>query len=150
MSFHEQKSIVIDRPIQAVWDYVLENDEWRRPMVLDVNKLTDGPPKPGTRYEDQVDMMGNKMSIVNEIIEIDPPTYLSWKQVSEEGPMTTILGSYTLEPLNGKTRFTLGAEYELKGLAKLITPIMRWQVRNKIYPNLLEQLKETLENQGSE
>ena len=150
MSFHEEESIVIERPIQDVWDYVLENDEWRRPMILNVTKLSDGPPESGTRYEDKFDMMGKEMAVVNEIVEIDPPRYLSWKQVTEEGPMNTILGTYTLESLDGKTRFTLGADYEMNGLAKLLTPIMRWQVRSRIYPNILAQLKEILEKQKSE
>ena len=147
MPFHEQVNILIDRPIQAVWGYVLENDEWRRPYVVEVTKLTDGPIKSGTQYEDKVDMMGTEMTIVNEVVEIDPPHFLSWKQISEEGPMTTILGSYTLESLNGKTRFTLGADYKLKGLAKLLKPLMRFQIRKKIYPNLLNQLKEILEHE---
>ena len=146
MSFTEQASIVINRPVQDVWEYVIRNNGWRRPYVLEVNKLTEGKIEAGTKYENKVNLAGNKMSIINEVIEIDPPTYLSWKQASEEGPMTTIEGRYILEPMNGKTHFTLSADYELKGLAKLLTPIMRWQTRKKIYPKLLKQLKEILEN----
>jgi uncharacterized protein YndB with AHSA1/START domain len=94
MSFEVQESIVIDRPREAVWNYVIEHDEWRRPEIVEVRKLTEGPHGKGARYEDTAKMMGQEMKVVNEILRFEPPSLLSWTQISEEGPSTTIKGRY--------------------------------------------------------
>ena len=86
MAFKVEASIVIDRPRDDVWDYVVKHDDWRRPDVIEVRKLTDGPPGSGTRYEDTVQMMGREMTVVNEVRRFEPPSYMSWTQVSERAP----------------------------------------------------------------
>jgi hypothetical protein len=45
MAFRVEESVVIDRPREEVWDYVIEHDEWRRPDVLEVGKVTDTFPR---------------------------------------------------------------------------------------------------------
>jgi uncharacterized protein YndB with AHSA1/START domain len=147
MSFEVQESILIDRPREAVWNYVIEHDEWRRPEIVEVRKLTEGPHGKGARYEDTAKMMGQEMKVVNEILRFEPPSLLSWTQISEEGPSTTIEGRYELESLNGQTRFTLYGEYEAKGLLKLLVPLIRRQIQNDMYPRFLGQLKEILEEE---
>ena len=119
MSFTVEDSIFINRPRQVVWDYVIEHDEWRRPTLLEVRKLTDGPPGVGTRYEDRVEQMGRELTLVNEVRRFEPPEYLSWTQVTKEGPVRTVEGSYRLEALDGQTRFILTTEYEAAGLWRL-------------------------------
>jgi len=147
MALQVEESIIINRPREEVWAYVVEQDEWRRPDVINVEKLSDGPPGVGTQYKDTVEMMGNEMSVVNEIIHFEPPSKLSWTQVSEQGPIETLEGSYLLEALDGKTRFTLMGTYQASGLAKLLTPLMQWQLQNKIFPRFVRQLKEILESE---
>lgn len=145
MAFKVEASIVIDRPRDDVWDYVVKHDDWRRPDVIEVRKLTDGPPGSGTRYEDTVQMMGREMTVVNEVRRFEPPSYMSWTQVSEEGPVQTVEGSYQLESLDGKTRFTLAGDYQASGLLRLLTPLIRRQLQNDTFPTFLRQLKEILE-----
>jgi uncharacterized protein YndB with AHSA1/START domain len=147
MAFKVEESIVIDQPREEVWDYVIEHDEWRRPDVIEVRKLTEGPPGVGSRYEDTAKMMGRELVLVNEVQRFEPPRLISWTQVSEEGPVETIEGSYTLESLDGKTRFTLMGEYKTGGLLGLLTPVIRRQLQNKTYPKILNQLKEILETE---
>lgn len=147
MAFTVRESIVIDRPREDVWDYVANHNEWRRPTVVAVRKLTEGPPEVGTRYEDTVALMGRKMTIVNELLSYDPPRSMSWKQVEEKGPAYAIEGRYELDALNGKTRFTLATEYGTPGLGRLLAPFIRQRLANQIYPTLLSQLKDALESQ---
>lgn len=147
MPFKAEESIIIDRPRQEVWDYVIDHDDWRRPDVLEVRKLTDGPPGEGTRYEDTVRLMGREMMTVNEVLQFEPPRYISWTQVGDEGPARTVEGSYELESRDGRTRFTLSGEYEASGLFRLLAPLIRRQLQNNTFPTFLRQLKEILENQ---
>lgn len=145
MAFTVTESIEIDRPREDVWDYVIAHDEWRRPDVVQVRQLTDGPPGVGTRYEDTVRMMGREMTVVNEVNGFDPPGRIAWTQAGQEGPVRTIEGSYELGPSNGGTRFTLRGTYEAGGLMKLLVPLVRGRLQNKTYPTFLRQLKEILE-----
>ena len=145
MGFTVEESVVIDRPREDVWDYVVEHDEWRRPQVVRVRKLTPGPPGSGTRYEDTVQMMGREMRTVNEVLDFEPPSIISWTQVDKGGPAYTVKGSYELEDLDGKTRFTLFGNYEAEGLWRLLVPLIRRQLQNDTYPTFLGQLKDILE-----
>ena len=147
MSFTVKESILIDRPREDVWAYVVEHDDWRRPDVVEVRKLTEGPPGAGTRYEDTVPMMGREMTVVNEVLRFEPPGYISWTQVSDEGPVQTVEGSYELESVDGKTRFTLSGTYEASGLLRLLTLLIRRQLQNDTFPTFVSQLKEILEKE---
>jgi uncharacterized protein YndB with AHSA1/START domain len=146
MAFRVEESILIDRPREEVWDYVMAHNDWRRPEVLEVRKLTDGPAGEGARYEDTVQMMGREMTVVNEISQLEPPSYISWSQVGEEGPAYSEKGSYELESVNGKTRFTLAGRYRATGFWRLLVPMIRRRLQNDTFPRYLRQLKEGLES----
>ena len=146
MAFTVEKSIVIDRPREDVWEYVIEHDEWRKPEVLEVRKLTEGPPEVGTRYEDTSQLMGRELKTVNEVTQFDPPEYISWTQVDKEGPAYTVKGSYELESLSGRTQFTLFGNYEAGGLWRMLAPLIRRRLQTDTFPTFLRQLKEILEN----
>jgi uncharacterized membrane protein len=145
MAFTVEQSIEIERPRQEVWDYVIEHDEWRRPQILEVRPLSDGPPDVGTRYEDKAQMMGREMKVVNELVRFEPPRLVAWTQVERRGPLYTVEGRYELASVDGGTRFTLSADYEAPGLWRLVAPLIRRQINTKIYPSLLGQLKSILE-----
>jgi hypothetical protein len=114
-------------------------------MIVKVRKITEGPHGEGARYEDTLKMMGNEMTIVNEVLRFEPPRYISWAQVDKEGPFYTVESSYELEFLDGRTRFTLMSNNEVTGLFRLFSPLMRWYFQNKGFPSMLRQLKEILE-----
>jgi hypothetical protein len=145
MAFTVQESIVINRPRPDVWDYVVEHDDWRRPDVVQVRKLTEGSPGVGTQYEDTVQLMGREMTVVNEVTRFEPPAYMAWTQADREGPTYTEEGSYALESVPGGTKFTLSGEYQASGLWRLAVPLIRRRLQNEMFPRFLRQLKETLE-----
>lgn len=145
MPFRVEESIMIERPREEVWAYVLEHNDWRSPEVVEVRKLTDGPPGEGTRYEDRVQMMGRELIVINEVRRFDPPRTMSWTQVGEAGPAYTEEGSYELESVDGETRFTLAADYGAVGLWRLLVPLIKRQLQKDLYPRYLRQLKEHLE-----
>lgn len=147
MAFKVEESIVIDRPPEEVWQYVVEHNEWRRPDIVQVRKLTDGPVGSGTRYENTARQMGREMTTVNEVQRFEPPRYISWTQVGRNGPAYTVEGCYQLESLDGKTRFTLVGNYEAPGLWQLMVPFIRRKIENDIFPRFVRQLKDILESE---
>lgn len=150
MPFTIEQSVTIDRPIEEVWEYVVHEDAWRRPFVTRVERLDDGPVKPGSRYEDSFNVAGSEGTVVNEITKVERPTYLEWSQPEGQGgPVRVLEGAYVLEDMSGQTRFTLTNTYEGNGLWKLVMPLMRLQVAKRIYPKMLQQLKEHLASDDS-
>jgi uncharacterized protein YndB with AHSA1/START domain len=145
MAITVEQSINIDRPIEEVWDYLLNHNEWRRPYVLGVRKITESGHGVGARYEDRFKAMGLEGTVVNELTEFEPPRRMSWTQPDKKGPVYVVTGSYTLESLDGRTRFTLTNRYEMPGLWRLLTPLLRRQTEREIYPTLLRQLKQAIE-----
>lgn len=147
MAFTIEQDVTINRPIAEVWDYVVEHDDWRRPFVLSVRKLTNGPHDVGSRYENSVKIGFKSGTVVNELTAFNPPTRMSWTQPERHGPVSVIAGSYLLESLGEtQSRFTLTNTYEPMGVFRLLAPIARHQVATKVYPQLLRQLKENIEN----
>ncbi len=151
MSFVIEDTIDIDRPIEEVWAHLESNDEWREPFILDVEPLDQREPEVGARYRDDWEMMGLSGYSVNEITEVEAPRALRWRQVEESGgPTRVVEGEYLLEELpGGRTRFTLRNEYEGRHLWKVLTPLMRPKVEKDVYPQMLQQLKATLEGGGA-
>jgi uncharacterized protein YndB with AHSA1/START domain len=138
-------SVVLAKPVEEVWRFLTDPDRdtnWRRPHVLSSRKLTDGPLGVGSRFETVNKFWGKKETVVTEIIAMDPPRLLSWKQVNKGTFVTD--GSYRLEPANEGTRFTLTLVGEGKGLFKLLAKrFARYQDR-EVIPLFLQQLKEAV------
>lgn len=147
MPFTVEQSIEIDAPIQEVWDYVVEHDEWRQPLVVEVRKLNGGPHGVGSRYEDRFRVAGMSGAVVNELTHFDPPTRMSWIQPEKKPPVYVVEGSYLLEELGeGRTRFTLRNAYQPRGPFRLLAPLIRRKTERDHYPMLLGQLKDKLED----
>ena len=116
-------SIVLDRPIDDVWDFLTSdrNDvSWRGPWLLAVRQVGDAPMAVGTRYESDYVFFGRKDTVVTELTVVAPPRRLAWKQVGR-GTLAINDGSYELEPVDGgRTRFTVRGVIESRGLSRLI------------------------------
>jgi uncharacterized protein YndB with AHSA1/START domain len=114
-------SIVLDHPPAVVWDFLTSesNDvNWRGPWLVAVRKISDGPMVIGTRYESDYSFFGRRDTVVTEITEAVVPRRLAWKQVGR-GTLAINDGSYDLEPVGNRTRFTVRGVFESRGLSRL-------------------------------
>lgn len=132
----------LDAPVEAVWDYVTTHDQWRQPFVASVEQIAGDGPQVGARYESTARMGPTTITLVNEIVTVEPPTRLQWKQISD-GSVRTELGTYRLEDLGqGRTRFTVEHNTRTSGLMAPMSAVMPWFNDRVVAPRLLRQLRE--------
>jgi uncharacterized protein YndB with AHSA1/START domain len=120
-----ETTVVIDRPIEEVFDFLADgtNDPRFSPRVLEIAKTTDGPPGVGTVYASTVKDAGMKTKREIELTEFERPTKIRWSEVSKN-VITAPAGGYDLAPEGeGKTRLSFHNELEGHGLGKLFTPL---------------------------
>jgi uncharacterized protein YndB with AHSA1/START domain len=115
---------VIDRPIEEVFAFLAdgENDPKFSPRVLEISKVTDGPPGVGTRYKSTVKDAGAKTKREFELTEFEPPTKIRWAERSKN-IVTATEGGYDLAPEGTGTRVTIHNVLEGHGFGKLIAPL---------------------------
>ena len=142
-------SIVINRPIQEVWSYVVNEANapvWRRPYVKQVTRVGPGPTAVGTRFEGVTTSGG---TYVTEITHYEPPVRMSWRYVSEEttGPLRGRGGSYVLASVGPGTRMTLDETSDPVGVVGTVLsfPPIQAAVNAVLAPRLLRQLKAAIE-----
>lgn len=149
MAITIEQHIVIDRPVEAVWDYLVNHDEWRKPIVKSVRKISDRPHGEGARYQNKVSM-GREMTIINRITAFDPPHKMTWIQENPTAPVYTAEGHYLLEPVEeGRTRFTLKLTSQPVGLWRVLAPVFKLMFARGVAPSLVKKLKQNMEQQGT-
>jgi uncharacterized protein YndB with AHSA1/START domain len=152
MALTVRTSVVINRPLQAVWAYLNDHSnetEWRRPSLKRLAQVGKGPTGVGTRYEGVIALGPIKSPYVNELTAYEPPHRLAWKAISSAGWLIGSAGSYTLDDENGRTRFTHEITLEPNNLAgRLAMPVVGASGSSMIMP-LAKQLKQALEKQTS-
>jgi uncharacterized protein YndB with AHSA1/START domain len=132
-------------PVQTAWDYLMTHDEWRRPYVLNVTKLTDGQIDVGSRFENQVRGGGRRWIVINEMTRVEPPHRLTWTQVNKAGPTNTVEGNYLFETADTGTEFTMYNVLETVGLMSGPVWLNRWILEKRVYPTFFRQLRQALQ-----
>ena len=145
-----QAIIVIDRPVQDVWNFLDDHGNdlvWRRPQLQKLKQVGTGPVRVGTKFEGVITAIGPKQyPYVNEITAYEPPHRVAWKAVSSAGWVIGREGSYTLEAdSDQRTKMIFSIVMEpITFAGKLVAPLMSPMGSNLVMP-LLKQLKEALE-----
>jgi uncharacterized membrane protein len=138
-----ERSIVIDRPVAEVWDFVhdLTKDPLWQTTLVESRPLTEGPMRVGTRWAEVRKFLGVRIEVTLEVTEYEPTSRSAIKAVSGPIPLS---GGYRLEPLDGSTRFTVTGELDAHGLFKLAEPVFARMVGRELEANL-GHLKDLLE-----
>jgi carbon monoxide dehydrogenase subunit G len=138
-----ERSIVIDRPVDDVWEFVhdITNDRLWQTTLVESEQLTDGPMGVGTRVREVRQFLGVKIELAWEVTELEPRTTSAIKGVSGPIPLS---GRYRLEPDDAGTRFTVSGELDAHGLFKLAEPVFARITARELDANLghLEDLLE--------
>ena len=115
--------IVIDRPVQMVFDYVADqrNEPQYNPRMVRAEKITPGPVGKGTRFRSAVTSMGRTAEMLIEFTVYDRPTRLASATTMRQADI-----SYTLifEPASSGTRMRWSGQVRPKGAAKLLGPLI--------------------------
>jgi uncharacterized membrane protein len=138
-----EKSIIIDRPIEEVFAYVgdLRNGMQWQSNLLDVRRTTEGPLGVGTQYTAVRKLMGRKMQDTVEFVAYVPNTTLTFRSTSSSMPMET---SHRFESTAEGTRLTIVIEMHPGGFMGLAEPLLAANLRRWMEDNL-GALKDLLE-----
>jgi uncharacterized protein YndB with AHSA1/START domain len=138
-----EESVLIQRSPEEVFNFVTDPTKtalWQ--TTVDVSRqVTPGPMAVGTRATDVRRFLGRRIESEWEVIEHDPPRRSAVRGVSGPIPFT---GRYTLEPVEGATRFTSAVELDAHGFFKLAEPIFAGIAGREMRSNL-GHLKDLLE-----
>jgi hypothetical protein len=135
----------LDVPIKAAWDYLMTHDDWRRPYVSAVIKLTEGEVQVGSRFENQIRGGGRRWTVINEMTRVEPPRRLTWRQVNKAGPTITVEGNYLLEAADDRTEFTMHNVLETVGWRSGPVWLNRWILEKRVYPTFFKHLRQALD-----
>jgi carbon monoxide dehydrogenase subunit G len=126
-----RNALDIDRPVADVYDFIvnIENAPKWQPAVLEVKRLTPGPVRIGTQFREVAAMMGRRISTVCEITELEQAHRIAFRGTST-GPFSYDT-TYTLEPAGNATRVNIVGNFRLKGLWRLLEPVVRFEVRKE-------------------
>ena len=117
-----EATVEIDRPVEEVFAFLAdgENDPKFSPRVLEMKKVTDGPPGVGTVYRSTVKDAGMTTRREFRISEFVVPTRIRWTEESKN-LVTADEGGYDLEPAgDGRTRMRIFNVLEGHGIGKLL------------------------------
>jgi uncharacterized membrane protein len=141
-----EASVVIDRPIDEVFAYVMEVGNWPRwhSGMLEGRQTSEGPVGVGTTFQGVNQFLGQRMEWTSEVTEYEPNGKLAQKLVA--GPMS-VEQRLTFETAEGGTRFTLMGEGETGGFFKLAEPLVNRRMQGQLDGDL-SKLKDILESQS--
>jgi uncharacterized protein YndB with AHSA1/START domain len=126
-----EKSMVINRPIEEVFAYVGDQrntPNWQAGLV-DVKRLTDGPPGVGTKHTIVRSFMGRKMEASNEYVAYEPGRRITFKTIS--GPVL-LEASYLFESVADGTKLTSKIQMDATGFMSLAEPLIARGLRREM------------------
>ena len=138
-----ERSIVIDRPIGDVWQFVHDTSKdalWQT-TLSESEKLTDGPLAVGSQVREGRHFLGLRVATTWEVTEYEPNAKSAIRAIAGPVPFT---GSYRVEPADGGTRFTVTGQLDAHGFFKLTEPVFARITGRELEANL-GHLKDILE-----
>lgn len=123
-------AIVIDRPVEAVFDYVADqsNEPQYNPQMVRAEKITAGPIGVGTKFRSAVASRGRTAEMVIECTGYDRPRRLASKTTMRQADISYAL---TFEPAGSGTRMAWSGQVRPKGAYILLGPLITWMGRRQ-------------------
>jgi len=141
---HAEESIVINRPIDSVFNFILDgtnNPRWR-PAVLDIQRVPGKPSGVGAVYKQGLKGPGGRRIDGDyEIVESRPGELIRFQVIA--GPARPT-GMYRFESVGNSTRVTFALDLEPKGLSRLMSPMIASTMKSEVAT--LSNLKAYLES----
>lgn len=141
---HAEESITINRPTNAVFDFVLDgtkNPLWR-PAVLDIERVPGKPSGAGAVFKQGLKGPGGRRIDGDyEIVECQPNELITFQVIT--GPARPT-GAYRFESVGNATRVTFSLHLEPKGLTRLLSPMITSTMKGEVAT--LSNLKAYLES----
>lgn len=124
--FDIMKSTVIGRTATDVFAYYVEPEN--RPLwsdhVLDGRWLTDSPIAVGSVFRITLRQWGRTLQTVREITVFQPDRRLCYTM---DTSYLHVSSCQTFEPVAAGTRFTIRANFQFRGVLRMLAPFLKWQ-----------------------
>jgi uncharacterized membrane protein len=138
------ESIEIDRPPEAVFNYVSDVGNYPEWMahVLEVRKDTPGAPQQSDTFTVAIKSVGRRFETPYERTSYEAKRRYTDGAIG--GPIPKQRWHSTFEEVPGGTRLTRAVEAEPGGLLKLLEPLQKWAAGRQLKEDL-QTLKHLLE-----
>jgi uncharacterized membrane protein len=116
-----EESVIIDSPIEEVWKFLIDLSnvpKWET-AILEMRMTSAGPVSVGSTWDVR---RKDKRIIPQRCIEYEPNRKFSFEVPS--GVAKGTIGTYSMETIEGKTRFTATVDFKVNGFYKLIGPFI--------------------------
>jgi hypothetical protein len=135
--------ILIDRPVDVVFDYVADqsNEPQYNPQMVRAEKITPGPVGKGTRFRSAVASRGRNAEMLIECTGYDRPTLLASTTTMAQADISYTL---TFEPAGAGTRMGWAGQVRPKGAFRLLGPLITWlgiRQERRIWASLKKHLE---------
>jgi uncharacterized membrane protein len=113
-----EKSIMINRPQQEVFDFVtdLSNDSKWQSGIVSVERSSDGPIRAGSTWVYKLKFLGREMEAEIELTSFDSPNQASVKSVNGPVPFEN---TYKFQSKGDSTQMTFSGQAEIGGFFKM-------------------------------
>jgi Polyketide cyclase / dehydrase and lipid transport len=120
---HIEGEIVIDRPVEEVFDIVADerNEPRYNPRLLWVEKISSGPIGRGTRFRAATKTIGRPVEMTIEFTDYVRPWHLA---SLTHMPTMEIQGTLTFDPLPEAARMRWSWALQPRGVLRLLTPLI--------------------------
>lgn len=120
---HIEGEIIIDRPVQEVFDFVADerNEPRYNPRMLHAEQLSSGPIGLGTRFRAEMTSMGRPAAMTIENTGYERPRLLA--STTRLSTMD-IDGVLLFDPVDGKTRMRWQWDLKPRGVLRLLSPVI--------------------------
>jgi carbon monoxide dehydrogenase subunit G len=147
MASRFEGSAIVAKPIESVFEFLAAgvNDPLFSPRVQKIEKTTDGPVGVGTVFVSTVKDAGMTTKRTIEITTFEPPRSFGWTETSKN-LVTSKVGGYQLEPVDGGTKVTIFNELQGHGVGKLLAPLAG-KAAQKDAPAFAQRIKGAVEAQ---
>lgn len=141
------QSIVIDAPIERVWEIVMDPDrlaDWVS-IHRSVAEVPDDDLKRGSTFRQEMRLKGVPLKVRWEVTECDAPRQARWQGDGPAGSKATIV--YELSENGGGTRFDYKNEFDVPGgkIGKMAGRAFNATSGNREAKRSLKRLKELIE-----
>ena len=123
MTVQLSQTVVVAKPLDAVFGYLADfttTTEWDPATVRTIR--VDGDGGVGTTYQNTSTFMGREAQLDYRVVHLDRDQRI---QLHGENKTLVALDTMTFRRVDDRTEVTYTAEFTLKGLVKLATPLLR-------------------------
>jgi len=141
-----EESVMINRPVEDVWKFIADLSnvtKWDR-SVSELKLTSAGPIGVGATCDVTFQIMG-KMTLSERFIEYEPNRKFSFEFTS--GPAKGSIVAFSMEAIEGKTRFTSSGDLKYNGFYRLLGPFVTRMLKRSVVDSV-GNVKRILESEA--